>query len=313
MDAPFFIVGSARSGTTLLRMILNAHPQVAVPSESRFVVELYRGERVVDVEGLLTEIAGHRRFQLWELGIDAVRAELPSMPRLPYADIMGATFAAYAHAGGKSRWGDKTPRYVEHMGLLARLWPDSRFVHLVRDGRNVALSYADVPFGPKTVGAAAELWAGRVAKGMAVGASLGADRYLQMRYEDLVEDARGNVETLCRFLDLDFDDKMLTYAERSEADVLERAKHYNPNVIKPPLKEVRSWQKMMPPEQVETFEAVAGDTLLALGYPRRFAAPDGAARLRGALGKHGLPVGRLRSSKDAPVSEEAPFTDDETD
>src|SRR3712207_1470296 len=148
---PFFIVGSARSGTTLLRLMLNAHPSVAVPPESRFVVELWTGAERVNVAQLLAKLAAHTRFQAWDLPIEMVEHELEGVTGAPYATAIEAAYQAYARGSGKSRWGDKTPRYVESIPLLAKLWPDSRFVHLVRDGRNVALSYADVPFGPKNV------------------------------------------------------------------------------------------------------------------------------------------------------------------
>lgn len=145
MSAPFFIVGSARSGTTLVRMILNSHPGVAVPPESRFIVELWRGEKAVDVGETLAALAAHPRFQLWSLPIEKVREQLGPTARAPYAEIMTAAYTAYAKSRGKTRWGDKTPRYVQHIPLLAELFPDARFVHIIRDGRNVALSYADVP------------------------------------------------------------------------------------------------------------------------------------------------------------------------
>jgi hypothetical protein len=234
-----------------------------------------------------------------------VDAELGDASHLPYAEVMGAAYAAYAHQHGKNVWGDKTPRYVEDIQLLATLWPQARFVHLVRDGRNVALSYADVPFGPKTVGSAASLWAERVDTGLAGGAAIGADRYMQLRYEDLVDDLKANVGALCDFLEITFDARMLSYAERSGRAVLERAKHYNPNVLKPPQKQVRSWEDMMPAEQVEVFEAVAGTTLTALGYPRRYPRPGLPARIQGWLGRAGLPVVRLRSAAGGPGDQDA--------
>jgi hypothetical protein len=292
-DLPFFVVGSARSGTTMLRLMLNAHPEVAVPPESRFVVDLYTGSGEVDISTLLTALARHSRFEAWELPIEAVRSELGDVARARYADVMRAAYRAYARLQGKPRWGDKTPRYVEHLDLLARIFDDARFIHLIRDGRNVALSYADVPFGPKTVAAAADLWARRVGAGMRLGRSLGG-RYLEVRYEDLVEDAAGEIKSLCEFLELDFDPGMLDYTERARDAVLPRAAEYNPNVTRKPISNVRSWETVMAEDQVEVFEAVAGPVLSDLGYPRRYPSPGRAARLLASLGRAGVPVGRLR-------------------
>jgi hypothetical protein len=293
---PFFIVGSARSGTTLLRLMLNAHPEVAVPPESRFIAELWAGYDEVEVDGLLSKLDANDHFQTWDLPIAAVKYELDDKTFAPYAEVMEAAYQAYAHAHGKRRWGDKTPRYVRHISLLAALWPDARFIHLIRDGRDVALSYADVPFGPKNAATAAKLWSGRVRAGLRDGRALGGKRYMEINYEDLVEDAEGETKDLCEFLELDFDPGMLDYPEGAEEVVLPRATMYNPHVTKPPEPKLRSWKESMPDDQVEIFEAVAGDVLSELGYERRFPAPSAVARAKAFLGTKGLPVGRMRTS-----------------
>jgi Sulfotransferase family len=293
-EIPFFIVGSARSGTTLLRLILNAHVDVAVPPESRWITELWTGRDPVQVESFLEALAAHERFEAWDLPVDAVRMELDSAASAPYADLVRAAYRAYARLQGKSRWGDKTPRYVEHIKFLAGLIPDARFIHLVRDGRNVALSYADVPFGPKTVARAAELWSRRVAAGLDAGRVLTAGRYLELRYEQLVDDTTEQVKAVCDYLNLDFDPGMLDYTERARSAVLPRASRFNPNVTKPPIAAVRSWEEAMPPRHVEIFEAVAGPLLSKLGYPRRYPHPRTMTRAAAWLGKAGLPVGRLK-------------------
>jgi sulfotransferase family protein len=295
-EPPFFIVGSARSGTTLLRLILNAHPEVAVPPESRFITELWRGADEVRVEPLLAAIVVHDRFEAWDVPIEAVREELPGRSTASYAEVITAPHRAYARLNGKTRWGDKTPRYVEHIPFLGPLLVDARFIHLIRDGRNVALSYADVPFGPKTMAAAARLWAARVSAGIRGGRPLG-ERYLEVRYEDLVEDAEGETKSICSFLGLEFDPGMLDYTERARAAVLPRASMYNPHVTERPMSKTRSWEQDMPDRHVQIFEAIAGGLLSELGYPRRHPHPPASARLRAALGRLGVPVDQLKSSK----------------
>ncbi|MQA99027.1 MAG: hypothetical protein GEU78_01830 [Actinobacteria bacterium] len=294
-DVPFFIVGSARSGTTLLRLMLNAHSRVAVPPESRFICEFWTGEADIDVTDYLTQLATHKRYQLWDLPVHIVRAEIGDRDRMRFAEAIDATFHAWARVHGKSRWGDKTPRYIECMPLILSLFPGARFVHLVRDGRNVALSYADVPFGPKTVAKAADLWARRVRIGMQEGRSMEPGHYIEIVYEDLVEDPLGEVKTLCEFIDLEFEPDMLDYTEKARSAMLPSAKTLNPHVSEKPHA-VRAWQTEMPDEHVEIFEAVAGDTLSELGYERRFPSPSGKAKMLAALGKAGAPVAKLRSS-----------------
>jgi hypothetical protein len=275
--------------------MLNAHLEVAVPPESRFVVELWEGRDEVDAHALLSRIERHPRWALWDISIDAVGRELP--PRPTYAQIMSAAYLAYAHARGRARWGDKTPRYVEHISLLARLWPDARFVHLIRDGRDVALSYADVPFGPKSVSRAADLWARRVRAGVSAGRALGPRRYLETHYEHFVADPERHARILCGFLDLPFDPGMLDRGERSQEVILPRAARLNPHVAERPREKLRSWRKEMSRAHVEVFEAAAGDVLAELGYERRYDSPRARARAAAALGRLGFPIGRLRRSR----------------
>jgi len=274
--------------------MLNAHRSVAVPPESRFVVELWQGHNEVEVNRFLSRLDAHKRFQAWDLPVESVRSELGDADKISYATAIEAAYNSYARVHGKTRWGDKTPRYVEDIPFLAELFPTARFVHLIRDGRNVALSYAHVPFGPKNVTKAAQLWADRVRVGCKAGRALPAGRYIEVRYEDLVEDAPGEAKDLCEFLELDFDPGMLEYTERARDAVLTRAAQYNPNVTSKPTK-TRSWEEEMPADQVETFEAVAGDVLSELGYERRFPDPSAGARIKALLGRVGLPVGRLRN------------------
>ena len=277
--------------------MLNAHPDVAVPPESRFIVELWTGRGRVDVAPLVAKLAAHPRYQAWDLPIEMVEHELNEATEASYTQVMEAAYRAYARVNGKARWGDKTPRYVENIPLLAKLWPNGRFVHLVRDGRNVALSYADVPFGPKTVVRAAELWASRVRMGIEAGRALGGERYIEIRYEDLVEDAEGEAKDLCDFLGVDFDSGMLDYTERARGAVLPRAQKYNPHVSQRPISKVRSWEESMSDADVEVFEAVAGDVLSELGYERRHPRASLRARMKAGMGRMGAPVTRLKGGR----------------
>ncbi|HEX2030470.1 MAG TPA: sulfotransferase, partial [Actinomycetota bacterium] len=135
---PFFIVACARSGTTLLRTILNRHPDVVVTPESHFITELWQRRRrygprgrVVQLHRFVDDLQASRRYRLWDLPADLLHEEVGRLegPAPSFADVVTAPFRAYARWKGKPRWGDKTPAYVEHIPLLASLFPDARFVH----------------------------------------------------------------------------------------------------------------------------------------------------------------------------------------
>jgi hypothetical protein len=276
--------------------MLNAHPDVAVPPESRFITELWRGENDIDADRVLAELRDHRRFKLWGLPIEEVRNEIAAST-VPYADAIEAAYRAYAKHRGKSTYGDKTPRYVEQLPLLARLWPDAKFIHQIRDGRNVALSYADVPFGPNDVAGAARLWKARVCAGKDAGHDL-PGRYMEIRYEDFIEDLESSAKLICDFLSIEFDEAMLDYTERARDDILPRAAKYNPNISKPvDAAPKRSWKDSMTDSQVRVFEAIAGDLLADLGYERKFSNPGAGAHFLAALSRLKVPVGRLHKSE----------------
>ena len=180
----------------------------------------------------------------------------------------------------------------------------------MRDGRSVALSYAGVPYGPKTAARAANLWAKRVRRGLAARDILSPDRYLQLRYEELVAGERGQerqARAMCEFLGLDYDPSMLDYSEVARSEILGKSRLRNPYIVRRPKGDARSWKTQMPPRQVEMFEAVAGDVLSELGYERRFPSPGRRARFEATLALAGAPLGRLprtpRSETDADAPE----------
>lgn len=291
MTAPFFIVASARSGTTFLRLTLNAHPEIAVPPESRFITELYvDGE--VEVASFMKSLEGHTRFKAWELSPELVRRELGDSERVPYVEAISATYRAFARSRGKTFWGDKTPRYIENIPLLARMFPDSRFIHIVRDGRNVALSYSHVNFGPKNVARAADLWARRVSKGIQDGRALGADRYLEVRNEDLAADPESEIEKICGFLTVAVNPLMFDPQERAKGEVEKKVHNHTPQAAGRAA--MSDWHSEMSASDVEVFEAVAGEVLSELGYERRFPNPSKVAHWKATLAIKGAPIGSLK-------------------
>lgn len=266
---------------------------MAVPPESRFITELWTGEEEVDTGGFVRDLAQHKRFIAWQLDIADVKGQLGDAKRLPYPQAIGAVYEAYALKKGKKYWGDKTPRYVEHIPFLADRFPGARFIHLVRDGRNVALSYSHVDFGPKNVARAARLWQRRVGAGIRDGRALPPGHYIEIRNEDLARDADAEVKKVCTFLDLDFDPRMLDEEERSKGEVQKVTHHHTPQASG--RKHFSEWQEEMSASDIEVFEAVAGDTLSALGYERRYPRPGRVAKLKAAAALRGAPIGQLKS------------------
>lgn len=270
---PFpFVVGCGRSGTTLLRAMLDSHPEMAVPPESYFVAELagsWAGGAPFSWDDYLAALSAHDRFRRWGLPADALHPEDPADAPRTFAGAVRHTFAAYARARSKPRYGDKTPRYVENVELLAGLFSEARFVHVIRDGRDVALSFLDREWGPKTIEEAAKRWRKRVRAGRRAAAALAPGRYLEVRYESLVDDPETELRRVCALAELDPAPEMLRYFERAD-DVIAGTKYPGQHaaIAAPPKRGLRDWRSTMSRTEVEEFEATAGGLLAELGYER---------------------------------------------
>src|SRR5204863_448593 len=157
---PFpFIVACGRSGTTMLRVMFEQHPDMAIPPESYFPVsfwrrrERYRVEDGIDLGAMAEDLGRHDRFLAWRLDPTVVRERLAGAAR-GRPEAVGRVDALHAAAHGKTRDGDKTPPFLMPLPLLAREFPEARFVHLVRDGRDVVLSLREQRFAPSALAGA---------------------------------------------------------------------------------------------------------------------------------------------------------------
>jgi hypothetical protein len=194
-----------------------------------------------------------------------VRKGLTGVRDYPHA--IRRLYAMYAASRGKSRYADKTPSFVLRMGLLDRLFPESVFIHLVRDGRDVAASLLEMPFGPSRLGQAAVVWHRWNSRGAISGAELGSDRYMVLRYEDLVAEPRKSLEQVCAFIDLDLHDDMLDH-RGSDTHLPKRESAHHASLDRPLTPNIRDWRTTLPTADGALFDAIAGESLDRFGYPR---------------------------------------------
>jgi Sulfotransferase family len=266
---PVIVLGVRRSGTTLLRVMLDRNPALAVPDESYFVPQLARRHRgTVDPPSFVDDLRRLPTLVDWGLSPEVVTRRLRA--GMTTGEAISAVFEAYAAERGKPRWGDKTPLYMQHLPLLERLFPEARFVHLVRDGRDAALSFLSMPAGimtagwghPRDAAGFASQWVTEVRAARDLGARVGPGRYHELRYEALVADPAAELRQVCVFAGLDYDDEMLGYVGQTESARKEHQQRLN----EPPRVGVRDWRTGMAADDRAAFEAVAGDQLDELGY-----------------------------------------------
>jgi hypothetical protein len=266
---PLLVLGVRRSGTTLLRVMLDRHSELAIPDESYFIPQLadrYHG--TVDVDAFADDLGRLSTLRDWDVPVDEVRARL--RPGMRAGEAIAAVYETYAARREKTRWGDKTPMYMQRLRMLERLFPDARFVHLVRDGRDAALSFLAMPEGivtetwahPRTAAEFASQWRTEVEAAQRLGRRAGPRRYHELRYEELVADPERELGRICDFAGLAYEPAMLEYA--SEVDV--SAKPHQQSLKRPPTVGLRDWRTQLSAEDAAGFEEVAGDLLRRLGY-----------------------------------------------
>lgn len=266
-----FVVGCGRSGTTMLRSMLDSHPDVAIPRESHFIDTMrrrrdgYRSAGRFDPEAFLNDLLSDVRFLRWELDGDAVADAVRAAEPTDLGRAFQVVYAAFAVNAGATRAFDKTPLYALCVPELAVMFPSARFVHLVRDGRSVASSYAATDFGPRGLAAAAGYWRRAIRALNAAEAELGPHRFRTFAYEDLTADPEPVLRAICEFVELDFDDRMLDFATHMKTRPRRQPTATKERLAGPARAGVRSWQAMDTAD-VRLVESVAGPELVACGY-----------------------------------------------
>jgi sulfotransferase family protein len=269
-ERPFFVVGCPRSGTTLLKHMLEGHPRLAIPYESHFVVAQAPSSGPVGLARRpapsVDTILAHPCVQRWDVAPEILRARVAAAAPTTYPDLVAAVFEAYAAAHEKPRWGDKTPGYVMHLPLLERMFPDAQFVHVVRDGREVAVSLAERPWGPASAIAGAFWWRTKAGRGVRDGRRLGRDRYCELRLEDLVDAPEEQLRRVCEFLGEEYTPAMLDYGDRVAGSDEEDDPEATIHLASGPTPGLRDWRTGRPPREAHAVESVCAPLLARLGY-----------------------------------------------
>jgi len=298
-----FVVGVGRSGTTLLRLMLDAHPELAIPPETHFLpalIDLWSHHREPSADEQVATVQTHpgwRDFGLSEAELRAsFAASVDSLPPGGTQTTLGeeggaaaairAFYAAYAARHSKPRWGDKTPVYIESIATIGEtLGTQARFIHLIRDGRDVAVSRGAraVKRGREATPARdeADTWKRRI-EGARTQATR-VDHYLELRYEDLIAHPEAALRRVCDHSELEFDPAMLDYHEHAEerlselSDLPGNGGKVRPGseriaahalTSEPPRADrIERWRTELDAAAIADYEEAAGDLLAELGYP----------------------------------------------
>lgn len=282
------IVGSPRSGTTLLRLMLDAHPELAIPPETGFLVlgSKFQGTGQSLRENFFRALTNYpEAMPVWpdfEIPEEAFRVALTEVNPFTIPDGFRAFYRLYAARFGKPRWGDKTPLYCLELNTIRQLLPEARFIHIIRDGRDAALSLRPMWFSPGwEMETQAAYWRNCVLTARRAG--LNHPDYLEIRYEDLILRTEKTLRRICTHAGLSFDHGMVSYHTRSPERLREHKGRWRPDGslflsqeqrlsqqkrAAEPLDPDRvfAWKREMSAEERAKFQSVAGDLLKELGY-----------------------------------------------
>jgi len=278
--APFFVVGSGRSGSTLLRLMLCSHSRLAIPPETWYLLPLlehFSIDRVLtaaEINSAVAIITQHYRWPDMKLDAQEFRRRLSQIPAPRLREIVEVIYRWHMEAEGKARWGDKTPVYIEILPQLATMFPNSRFIHLVRDGRDVAKSHQAAGWAGPWLHDNTREWTRALECHRRWASSEFRERILQVRYEELVLDTEATLRKICQFIGERFEPQMLSWQGTVDQRVPERERHIHTKLkrrIDPDS--VARWQHEMSARELFVAEAFMGTHLRRVGYERRYQGP----------------------------------------
>lgn len=275
-QAPFFIVGAGRSGTTLLRLILAGHSRLHIPPETWFLRPLVRDFPLTgaltqpQLERAIETMVRHERWPDMNLPEDELRRQAAALAQPTLVDLIDLVYRHLLDASNKQRLGDKTPHYFAILPELATLYPGAKFIHLVRDGRDVAISWIDAGWeryyepGFEWPDAMAHLRRDHAAY---------PDRVLEVRYEDLVRQPAEVARVICTFLDETFEPAMLDWQERTGL-IASRDRHLHARLQQPLSDDaIAVWRHRLSAIECFAVEACLHRELALRRYELRFSAP----------------------------------------
>lgn len=271
VQPPFFLVGAERSGTTLLRLMLDHHPCIRCGYESEFLVDRLDRARRLSGEKLAHVWDGDYTFEGYR------HAGLPAPPHVQsYDELVAWFFRAMHEQSGKSTVGVTVHLHPQHLPEIA---PAARYIHLIRDGRPVAASVVQMGWAGNAYHGAL-YWKRTMTRVLALREQIRDGRWLDVRYEDLLADPPAVLQRICAHLNTTYDDNMLSYAKTTTYDAPEPGN-------------AQRWRTKMSPREIWEAEMAAGDILDALGFERRFppVQPGAVERAMLAIGNR---IGRWR-------------------
>ena len=288
MKSPIIIIGNPRSGTTLLRLMLTCHRNIVIPPECGFAVWWYKKYNDWDTNSInsrlndyLDDLFQSKKIELWNLNRVELEKYILSKQINNYSELVSSIYEYFAENQKKGfhRWGDKNNFHLNYIDTIYSLFPGAQFIHIIRDGRDVACSYKDMsklnaeskyaPKLPVDINTIAKEWVDNIQLIRTSFASLGWNNIKEIRYEDITTDPEGILKGVCSFLNEEYDPSMLAFHshnERMKLEPIEFLAWKNKTLMEVTTSQISRYKAELTSNEIEMFNEIAGDLLAIYGY-----------------------------------------------
>lgn len=282
---PFFILGNPRSGTSLFRLMLNSHPHIIVPPESGFLqwwFDKYQNLSLQDIENykfvkeLVRDILSSKKIESWNINFDEIIKEINTEKPKNYGDFCILVYKVYGKRNGKKKFliGDKNNYYINHLETLNIIYPNAKYIHLIRDGRDVACSYKNIhniksdsiykPKLPREIDEIAREWKNNIQR---IEDFILTKEHIRISYEDLVTNTEKTLILVTDFLEIKYSRNMLEYyLDKNYDEPTSTVDWKSKTKQKVDAGNTGKYKKIFSPKQIIIFTKIAGKVLIKYGY-----------------------------------------------
>ena len=276
MKQPIFIVGVPRSGTTLVRLILNSHSRIAIAPETHFFRHFWSHrdmygdlQQDANLQAFWDDFSNSKYFQDFRFkDVQRICDKIFSGERT-YKDIFSTLLVEYAKQNGKIRCGEKTPDHLEFAKTILDLYPDAKIIHVIRDPRDVALSFKRIPWGSNYVFSNARLWNRYMDIPKKQNLISNSGSYLELIYEDLVTNSKEMIKVICSFIHEEPEDGMHKFYQSSER-YIEKNEPWKNKCLQPLTSSyIGKWKDELSNWEIEQIVIKCGQRMIEKGYIQR--------------------------------------------
>lgn len=284
-NSPIFVIGNPRSGTSLLRLMLHSHPLICIPPECHFFLwleERYGNFCSSQLSDYVNDLFQSRKFETWKLDKSDLTNYLQAKIPQNYSELTSSIYSFYANMNNKSdaiHWGDKNKLWKQKLSTIVKYFPNAKFIHIVRDGRDVACSFRELgqksvdskyyPKLPVEVAEIASRWTTNLQFISDFLSTLNASNFVEIKYEDLVSSTRLQLQSLFHFLSLEYSEMSENYYVGKSFEDIE-PKEFMQWKAKltsaPDVRNISKYKNEMTLKEIDAFEKIANGVLLKYGY-----------------------------------------------